>query len=167
MAMINRLVLGLAVAVSAAGCSGAGPAETFAKTNACELLATAARGTPIDPQRSEYKLTESAPAGAAGGVGGCRTEWNPPSGKLTGGDLAATLELGEAEDWSAHSESSTQSGHEVRKDTTKAGGGCRYQVQIPGTDAAVRIWYLDRSVSNEGSCPVAKRLVDQVIPSLP
>ncbi len=164
MAMIKRLVPVLAVAVSVAGCGGTGPEETFAKTNACELLATAARGTPIDPQHSEYKLADS---GASGGVGGCRTEWNPPSGKLTGGDLAATLELGEAEDWSGHSESSTQSGHEVRKDTTKAGGGCRYQVQIPGTDSAVRIWYLDRSVSNEGSCPVAKRLVDQVIPSLP
>ncbi|MGW4399561.1 hypothetical protein ACWEHA_30090 [Amycolatopsis nivea] len=162
--MIKRLALGLAVLVAAAGCSGAGPAETFAKTNACELLATAARGTPIDPQHSEYKLADSR---ASGGVGGCRTEWNPPSGKLTGGDLAATLELGEAEDWSGHSEASTQSGHEVRKDTTKAGGGCRYQVQIPDTDSAVRIWYLDRSVSNEGSCPVAKRMVDQVIPSLP
>lgn len=163
MAMLRRLAPALALVVLAAGC-GTGPEETFAKTNACELLATAARGTPIDPQHSEYKLADS---GASGGVGGCRTEWNPPSGKLTGGDLAATLELGEAEDWSGHSESSTQSGHEVRKDTTKAGGGCRYQVQIPGTDSAVRIWYLDRSVSNEGSCPVAKRLVDQVIPSLP
>ncbi|WP_116203828.1 hypothetical protein [Amycolatopsis circi] len=165
--MIKRLALGLAVVVAAAGCSGAGPAETFAKTNACELLATAARGTPIDPQRSEYKLTESTPAVTTGGVGGCRTEWNPPRGKLTGGDLAATLDLAEAEDWSGHSEPSSQGGHEIRKDTTKGGGGCRYQVQIPGTDSAVRIWYLDRSVSNEGSCPVAKRLVDQAIPSLP
>ncbi|WP_406634684.1 hypothetical protein [Amycolatopsis sp. WGS_07] len=100
-------------------------------------------------------------------MGGCRTEWTPPSGKLTGGDLAATLDLADAEDWSGHSESSSQNGHEVRKDTTKAGGGCRYQIQIPGTDAAVHIWYLDRSAGDEGSCPVAKRLVDQVIPSLP
>jgi hypothetical protein len=99
-------------------------------------------------------------------VGGCRTEWNPPSGKLTGGDLAATLDLAEAENRSGRSESSSQGGHEVRKDTTKAGGGRRYQVRIPGTDAAVHLWYLDRSVSSEGSCPVAKRLVDQVIPSL-
>ncbi|WP_158684570.1 hypothetical protein [Amycolatopsis orientalis] len=164
MAMLSRFAPGLALVVLAAGCGGASPAETFSKTNACELLATAARGTPIDPQRSEYQLAEST---SAGGVGGCRTEWNPPSGKLTGGDLAATLELGEAEDWSGHSEPSTQAGHEVRKDTTKAGGGCRYQVRIPGSDAAVQIWYLDRSVSNEGSCPVAKRLVDQVIPRLP
>ncbi|MBB1156380.1 MULTISPECIES: hypothetical protein [Amycolatopsis] len=163
MATLRRLAPGLALVVLAAGCGG-DPAETFAKTNACELLATAARGTPIDPRHSEYKLADS---GASGGVGGCRTEWNPPSGKLTGGDLAATLELGEAEDWSGHSEASTQGGHEVRKDTTKAGGGCRYQVQIPDTDSAVRIWYLDRSVSNEGSCPVAKRLVDQAIPGLP
>ncbi|MFB9931686.1 hypothetical protein ACFORO_01415 [Amycolatopsis halotolerans] len=113
----------------------------FARTDACELLTTAARGTPIDLRRGEYKLT--------------------------GGDLAATLDLAEAEDWSGHSESSSQSGHEVRKDTTKGGGGCRYQVQISRTDAAVHIWYLDRSVSNEGSCAVAKRMVDQVIPSLP
>ncbi|GAB3358468.1 hypothetical protein [Amycolatopsis echigonensis] len=162
--MLSRLALVLAVVAMAAGC-GSGPAETFAKTNACELLATAARGTPIDPQRSEYKLTESTPA-VTGGVGGCRTEWNPPRGKLTG-DLAATLDLAEAEDWSGHSEPSSQGGHELRKDTTKGGGGCRYQVQISGTDAAVHIWYLDRSVGNEGSCPVAKRLVDQVLPSLP
>lgn len=126
MATLRRLAPGLALVVLAAGCGG-DPAETFAKTNACELLATAARGTPIDPRHSEYKLADS---GASGGVGGCRTEWNPPSGKLTGGDLAATLELGEAEDWSGHSEASTQGGHEVRKDTTKAA----WRMPVPGPD---------------------------------
>ncbi|MGV9297111.1 hypothetical protein [Amycolatopsis sp. NPDC003676] len=165
--MIRRVALGLAVVVSAAGCSGAGPSEVFARTDACKLLTTAARGTPIDLRRSEYKLTASTPAAVTGGIGGCRTEWNPPRGKLTGGDLAATLDLAEAEDWSGHSESSVQGGHDVRKDATKGGGGCRYQVQISGTDAAVHVWYLDRSVGNEGSCAVAKQLVDQVIPSLP
>lgn len=165
---MKRILAVTVLTMTTSGCGGPGPSETFGNLNACKLLTTAARGTPIDPGNSDYKLTESGAGGNdVGSVSSCRTEWNPPKGKLTGANLSATLYLGESDDWSGHSEARTEGKYRVLKDTTAVPAGCSYQVQIPDTSAAAYVSYVDSFASTEQSCSVATRLVDQLIPDLP
>jgi len=169
MGMIKRLAVVAAVAVAASGCGGGAPEQVFAQSDACALLTTAVRGTPVDPASGKYQMVKSAPGSVLESVQSCRAEWNTAQPKVAGADAAAGLDLAGAEDWSKHSVASSQGGYEIFKDTTKAGGGCRYQIRIPGTGAAVHLRYLDWTVTaaKDESCPVAERMVAQILPGLP